>query len=59
MGNLIFSAAIELASEMFNEQYNGGGLSCALVVVLTLSVLTVLSGYEALELTHGDSPGVV
>ena len=59
VGNLISSTTIELALGIFNEQSNGGILSCMLVAVLALSVLIALSGDESLDLTSGDTPGVV
>ena len=59
MGNLISAPTIELASGIFNEKSNRGGISCALVIVLSLSVLTILVGDEDLDFTSGDTPSVV
>ena len=59
VGNLISTPTIELASGMFNEKFDDGGLPCALVATLVLLVFTVLSGDEALDLTYGDAPSVV
>ena len=59
VGNRITSPAIELALGLYDEGFNGGVPSCALVTVLALSVLITLSGDEALELTSGDTHGVM
>ena len=59
MGNLISCPTIELASGLSTEYYTEGGLPCVLVAILALSVLTTLSGDEALDLTFGDTVGVM
>ena len=59
MGSLISAPTIELALGLSDEYSSGGVPSCVLVIVLALSVLKILSGDEALDLTYGDTPGVM
>ena len=59
MGNLIFSPAIEMASGLFKEWFNEGGLPCALVAVLELLVSIALSREKALYLNSGGTTSVM
>ena len=51
--------AIKSVSGFFNGKFNEGGLPCTVVTTLVPPVFTVLSEDEVLDLTSGDTIGVV